>query len=135
MVDFIRNNIERIMKLENSKVGRLNKSNTISTVSDENKHGHSFDDQLKKKKRESKGRSYKRDTRNEKELLESNIVVESSLNRELERNRKISNLVKEKFVDNTDLKDKIDFKEAEDDSVDENKEIEKILYANKKDKL
>ena len=41
--------------------------------------------------------------RSEKELLESNIIVESSLNKELEKNRRISELVNEKFVNNEEL--------------------------------
>ena len=129
MVDFIRNNIDRIMRLEREKVNSLNKSTVIHKESENRRQGQgkNFNDELKKKQA---GTNYKIDKRTEKELLESNIIVESSLNKELEKNRKISELVNEKFVNNENLKGQIDFENKEE--IEDSDIIEKILSKSKK---
>ena len=78
--------------------------------------------------------------RSEKELLESNIIVESSLNKELEKNRRISELVNEKFVNNEELKGQIDFEiDEKKDEIDETdralREVKKYNSIRNKNKL
>lgn len=126
MVDFIRNNIDRIMRLEKDKVNGLNKSTIIHKESENRRQrkGQNFNDELKKKQGQ-KRKGYKAEKRSEKELLESNIIVESSLNKELEKNRKISELVNEKFVNNENLKGQIDFENEE--LHDDSDIIDKVL--------
>lgn len=115
MVDFLRNNIDRIMRTENSKVRELNKSTVVSKYGKNDKNRESFKEKLKKVQIQKKGEIEEVESTKEQELLESNIIVDSSLTKQLEQNRKITELVKEKFVDNPSLKNSIDFK---DDDID-----------------
>ena len=141
MVDFIRNNIDRIIRAENEKVNGLNKTSIIHKESESRNHGRGqkFDEELKKRK-SVKRQAYNMERRSEKELLESNIIVESSLNKELEKNRRISELVNEKFVNNEELKGQIDFEiDEKKDEIDETdralREVKKYNSIRNKNKL
>lgn len=109
MVDFLRNNIDRIIRSENSKVQKLNKA-TIINKNDERRKKESFEDNLKKASKKAENKVEDISTITNKEVEDKDVIVSSSLSKQFEQNRRLNELVNEKFVSNPKLSESIEFK-------------------------
>lgn len=113
MADSIRINVDRAIREENKTVRKLNNTNRISKFSenDNNKQKDFKQDLSQAKKNLSKNIKLQKENeqKDSQDMIEGNILVESSLNQQLEKNRTLTRLVNEKFVNNSKINDKIDF--------------------------
>lgn len=113
MADSIRINVDRAIREENKTVRKLNNTNRINKFSenDNNKQKNFKQDLSQAKKNLSKNIKIQKENeqKDNQDMIEGNILVESSLNQQLEKNRTLTRLVKEKFVNNSKINDKIHF--------------------------
>lgn len=113
MADSIRINVDRAIREENKTVRKLNNTNRINKFSenDNNKQKDFKQDLSQAKKNLSKNIKLQKENekKDSQDMIEGNILVESSLNQQLEKNRTLTRLVNEKFVNNSKINDKIDF--------------------------
>lgn len=113
MADGIRINVDRSIREENKTVKKLNNTNRINKFSenDNNKQKNFKQDLSQAKKDLSKNIKLQKENeqKDSQDMIEGNILVESSLNQQIEKNRTLTRLVKEKFVNNSKINDKIHF--------------------------
>ena len=113
MADSIRINVDRAIREENKTVRKLNNTNRINKFSenDNNRQKNFKQDLSQAKKNLSKNIKIQKENeqKDNQDMIEGNILVESSLNQQLEKNRTLTRLVKEKFVNNSKINDKIHF--------------------------
>lgn len=113
MADSIRINVDRAIREENKTVRKLNNTNRINKFSenDNNKQKDFKQDLNQAKKNLSKNIKLQKENekKDSQDMIEGNILVESSLNQQLEKNRTLTRLVNEKFVNNSKINDKIHF--------------------------
>jgi len=108
MVDRIYLDTEKLTIYENRKVKRLNKSNRITDDLNNDKNKN-FKEQLNKfKKKDAKGKVEKSSKNKE---IEEDIIVAESLNDLMNENRIISEVVKEKLLNNPEVREFIDKEE------------------------
>lgn len=109
MVDFLRNNIDRIIRSENSKVQQLNKA-TIINKDDKGKNKESFEENLKRANKQTQDKVEDISEITNKKVEDEDIIVSPSLSKQFKQNRRLSELVNEKFVSNPKLNESIEFK-------------------------
>ena len=108
MVDRTYLDTEKLTIYENRKVKKLNKSNTINDDLNNNKNKN-FKEQLNKfKKQQTKDNIKKVDKDNEPE---EDIIVAESLIDLMNENRIITEVVREKLLNNPEIRDYIDKEE------------------------
>jgi len=108
MVDRIYLDTEKLTIYENRKVKRLNKSNRINDDLNNDKNKN-FKEQLNKfKKQPTKDKIKKVDKDNN---IEQDIIVAESLTDLMNENRIISEVVKEKLLNNLEIRECIDKEE------------------------
>ena len=108
MVDRIYLDTEKLTSYENKKVKKLNKSNRINNDLNNDKNKN-FKEQLNKFKKQSiKNKIEKVDKDNE---VESDIIVAESLTNLMNENRIIAEVVKEKILNNSEVRKCIDKEE------------------------
>lgn len=105
MLDSVGVAMDRKIKAENSKVGKASIITNTKKLGDDKKHPN-FKEELKN------NNNGKIEIIAEKEPVEDDIIVSSSLTKKLEKNRIMNKLVNEKFVSNPFLKEKIEFDET-----------------------
>ena len=98
--------MDRKIRQENSTVSKASITTSIKKEGDEDQRHPDFAEELRHVQKKEKIEVVA-----EKEPVEEDIVISSSLNKRLEENRLMSRLVNEKFVNNPSLKDKIEFEE------------------------
>ena len=98
--------MDRLIKAENSKVSKTNSATRIKKEGDDDgRSSHNFKEDLYKA-REKK--VFKVEA--EKEVIDPDIIVSSSLSEKLEEQKRIGKLVEEKFVKNPKVNKIIKFK-------------------------
>jgi len=108
MVDRIYLDTEKLTTYENKVVKRLDKSNRINDDLNNDKNKN-FKEQLNKfKKKDTKGKVEKSSKNKE---IEEDIIVAESLNDLMNENRIISEVVKEKLLNNPEVREFIDKEE------------------------
>lgn len=108
MVDRIYLDTEKLTTYENKTVKRLDKSNRINDDLN-NDRDKNFKEQLNKfKKKNTKGKVEKSSKNKE---IEEDIIVAESLNDLMNENRIISEVVKEKLLNNPEVREFIDKEE------------------------
>lgn len=107
MFDSVGAAIDRKIRAENSKVGKTSIVTSTKKIGSDDKSHPDFNEELK-----HVNKNEKIEVIAEKEPVEDDIIVSSSLNKRIEENRLMSKLVNEKFVNNPSLKDKIEFDET-----------------------
>ena len=107
MLDNIRIAMERQISRENSTVKSASVANRIKREGEKQGSKQNFKDEMNKKTLKNSGNTISVDA--VKEPVEEDIIVSKSLNKTMEEQRKIAELVNEKFVENLLLKGKIDF--------------------------
>ena len=106
MLDSVGIAMDRKIREENSKVSKASITTSIKKEGDEDQRHPDFAEELRHVQKKEKIEVFA-----EKEPVEEDIIVSSSLNKRLEENRLMSRLVNERFVNNPSLKDKIEFDE------------------------
>lgn len=107
--------VDRIVRAESKKVKEPGKISSINKQDENGKKKQNFKENLKQARKLAVTGTGSKKEKDEKELIEGNIIVENSLNEQLEKNRTITRLVNEKFVNNPNLKQTIDFDVPEED--------------------
>ena len=136
MVDRIYLDTEKLTIYENKTVKRLDKSNRINDDLNNDKNKN-FKEQLNKfKKKDTKVKVEKVDKNKE---TEEDIIVAESLNNLMNENRIISEVVKEKLLNNPEVREFIDKEEEVLNTIinkqgDKEKEKEKKLEEESQDK-
>lgn len=104
MLDSVGVAMDRKIRAENSKVGKTSLVTSTKKIGHDEQSHPGFNEELK-----HFNNNGKIEVIAEKEPVEDDIIVSSSLNKRLEENRLMSKLVNEKFVNNPSLKEKIEF--------------------------
>lgn len=99
--------MERLRKIEESNVYRASISPRVKDEFDEEREKGTF----KKKLETANKKKNKIEVAAEKSINNDDIIVDSSLTRALQEQKIISRLVQEKFVENPNLKCKIEFED------------------------
>ena len=99
-------NIMKIMKLENYNVYKATESPKVKDdFNSEREKGRDFKEMLSK----PKSKKVKKDT--VVEVNNKSIVVDSSLDRKIKEQRILKELIKEKFIENPEVNNKISFED------------------------
>ena len=106
MLDNNATEILRVMKITNSNINKPAKINHIKNdLHKENKGKKEFNEKFNK----ALGKRNKYTVDSKKICVNDELVIDNSLKDKIEEQSRISNLVKEMFVKNPELKDKINF--------------------------
>jgi len=107
MLDSVGVAMDRKIREENSKVSKASITTSIRKEGDDNQKHPDFSEELRHVKTKEKI-----EVTAEREPVEEDIIVSSSLNKIFEEHKLMTKLVNEKFVHNPLLKDKIEFNES-----------------------